>query len=155
MENIEGLQLLDITDEDLAPIIKITKENMAQIIKEVWELDWNKGFEERYMKCMLSSGVVKTAYNEDDFIGYCWFCERDDENEVFINSIQLRKDYQGRGLGLRILRWIEHNAVNRKVQYLSLAVQESNPKAIGIYLRFGFREVFRENGSILMRKKLF
>lgn len=139
MVNIEGLRLLDLTDEDLESIITITKENMAPIIKEDWGLDWNKDFEERYIKGMLSSGVVKTAYNEDELIGYCWFCERDDENDIFINSIQLRKDCQGRGLGFRILWWIEHNAVNSNTQYLSLAVQESNLKAVGIYLWFGFR----------------
>jgi ribosomal protein S18 acetylase RimI-like enzyme len=44
--------------------------------------------------------------------------------------------------------------VNRKIQYLCLAVQEINPRAVKIYQKFGFREVLRENGSIKMRKEL-
>lgn len=155
MENIEGCQLLDLTDEDLAFIITITKENMAPIIKDTWNLDWNKNFEEKYTKDLLSSGTVKTIYNRGKFIGYCWFSEKNDENEIFINSIQLGKNYQGKGIGTRVLKWIEYIAMNRNIRYLSLAVQEINLKAISFYLRFGFHEVSKENESILMRKKLF
>ncbi len=117
-------------------------------------LEWDKGFEERYTKEMLSSGVVKVVYISDELIGYLWFSEHADKSQVFINSIQLRKDYQRKGLELYILKWIEHNAMNRKIQYLCLAVQETNLRAAKIYQQYGFREVLRENGSIRMHKEL-
>ena len=82
------------------------------------------------------------------------FSEQADKSQVFINSIQLRKNYQKKGLGLCILKWIEQNAVNRKIQYLCLAVQETNPRASKFYRKLGFREVLRENGSIKMHKEL-
>ena len=155
MKIIKDVQLLDLADGDLKFIITITKENMAPIIKDAWGVDWDKGFEERYMKGMLASGVVKVAYCGDEPIGYCWFSERADRNRVFINSIQLRRDYQGKGVGLRVLTWIEHYARIRKIQYLSLVVQETNPRAAKIYQQYGFREVLREDGSIEMQKELF
>jgi len=154
MENIERCQLKEFTEEDIAFIVTITKENMAPLIKEAWGLDWDKSFEERYMKDLCSSGVVKTIYNGDKLVGYCWFSEQDYESEVFINSIQLEKDYQGKGIGVQVLKWIEQTTVNRNIQYLSLAVQETNLKAIGFYRQLGFHEVSRENGSILMRKRI-
>jgi ribosomal protein S18 acetylase RimI-like enzyme len=155
MKIIERCQLTEFSERDIAFIVTITKENMSPLIKEAWGLDWDKDFEERYMEELRSSGVVKTIYKRDKLVGYCWFCERDNENEVFINSIQLGKEYQGKGIGVQVLKLIEHIAVNRNIQYLSLAVQETNLDAIGVYQRFGFREMFRENGSILMRKKIF
>lgn len=155
MRSIEDIQLLDLVDGDLKFLIAITKENMASIIKDAWGLDWDKGFEERYMKDMLSSGVVKAVYCGDEPIGYCWFSERADGSEVFINSIQLRRDYQRKGAGLRVLKWIEHYARNRKIQYLTLAVQETNPRAAKIYQQYGFQEVLREGESIGMQKELF
>lgn len=155
MEHIEQCQLMEFNEEDVAFIVTITKDNMAPMIKEAWGLDWDEGFEERYMKDLRSSGVVKTIYNGDKLVGYCWFSEQDNENEVFINSIQLGKDYQKKGIGVQVLKLIEHIALNRNMQYLSLAVQETNLKAIGVYRQFGFREVYKENGSILMRKKIF
>ncbi|HOO53125.1 MAG TPA: GNAT family N-acetyltransferase [Methanothrix sp.] len=145
----------EFNEGDIAFIARITKENMAPIIKEAWGLDWDKGFEERYVKDLRSSGAVKIIYKGDKLVGYCWFSERDKENEVFINSIQLEKDYQGKGTGVQVLKLIELIALNRNMQYLSLAVQETNLNAIGVYQRFGFREVSKENGSILMRKKIF
>jgi ribosomal protein S18 acetylase RimI-like enzyme len=154
MENIDRCQLKEFTEEDIAFIVTITKENMAPLIKEAWGLDWDKSFEERYMKDLCSSGVVKTIYNGDKLVGYCWFSEQDNESEVFINSIQLEKNYQGKGIGVQVLKWIEQTTVNRNIQYLSLAVQETNLNAIGFYRQFGFREVSRENGSILMRKRI-
>lgn len=155
MKSFEDFQLLDLADGDLEFIIAITKENMAPIIKDTWGLDWDKGFEERYLKGMLSSGVVKAVYCGDEPIGYCWFSERDDKNEVFINSIQLRRDYQRKGAGLRVLKWIENYARNRKIRYLGLVVQETNPRAAKIYQQYGFQEVLREGGSIGMQKELF
>lgn len=155
MNGFEDFQLLDLADGDLEFIIAITKENMASIIKDAWGFDWDKGFEEKYTKDMLSIGVVKAVYSGDEAIGYCWFSERADRSEVFIYSIQLRRDYQRNGVGLSILKWIEHYARNRKIQYLSLTVQETNPRAVKIYQQYGFQEVLEENGSIRMQKELF
>ncbi|HNR58081.1 MAG TPA: GNAT family N-acetyltransferase [Methanothrix sp.] len=152
MKKIERCQLKDFNEGDIAFIVTITKENMAPLIKEAWGLDWDKSFEERYVKDLRYSGVVKKIYKGDKLVGYCWFSEHDKDNEVFINSIQLGKDYQGKGTGVQVLKLIEHIALNRNMKYLSLAVQETNLNAIGVYQRFGFCEVSRGNGSILMRK---
>lgn len=154
MENIKGIRLLDLDDGNLGFIIEITKENMTSQIKRCWGLDWDKDFEERYKKEMRSSGVVKVVYSSDEPIGYFWFCEQADKSQMFINSIQIREDYQEKGLGLCILRWIENNAINRKIQYLCLAVQETNQRAINIYHKYGFREVSKENQSIRLQKEL-
>lgn len=155
MENIERCQLREFNERDIAFIVTITKENMAPLIKEAWGIDWNESFEERYMKDLRSSGVVKIIYKGDEVVGYCWFSEYDKDNEMFINSIQLGKDYQGKGTGVQVLKLIEQIALDHNMQYLSLAVQETNLNAIGVYRRFGFREISRENGSIRMRKKIF
>ena len=79
---------------------------------------------------------------------------REKENDIFINSMQLKKEYQGKGIGTQILNWIERCALNYNRQYLSLFVQKNNHKAIDFYHKFGFHDIFIEDGSICLRKKL-
>ncbi len=134
-------------------IMQVTKENMAPIIKIALGLRWDKNFEKKYLNKLLSAGVVKTIYDDNKFMGYLWFDEREEKNDIFINSMQLKKEYQGKGIGTQILKWLESFALKRNKQYLSLLVQVNNHRAINIYKRFGFYEITREQGSIYMVKK--
>gem|GEM_PF-3230338 len=133
--------------------MQVTKENMAPIIKIALGLRWDKNFEKKYLNKLLSAGVVKTIYDDNKFMGYLWFDEREEKNDIFINSMQLKKEYQGKGIGTQILKWLESFALKRNKQYLSLLVQVNNHRAINIYKRFGFYEITREQGSIYMVKK--
>ena len=41
-------KLIDLAEKDILNIIQLTKENMAQIIKLAWGLDWDINFEKKY-----------------------------------------------------------------------------------------------------------
>lgn len=154
MKWFHKFKLIDLAENDILNIIQLTKKNMVPIIKIAWGLEWDINFEKKYLEKLLSIGIVKTVYGGNKFVGYFWFTEREEENDIFIYSMQLKKEYQNKGIGTQILNWIESFALNHNRQYLSLFVQINNQKAIDLYLRFGFHEIFGEQISIYMRKKL-
>ncbi|MCX9010233.1 MAG: GNAT family N-acetyltransferase [Candidatus Methanoperedens sp.] len=150
----ERLKLSDMTEGDVSGIISMTKENMAHVIKATWGLEWSANFEKKYLDMLVSTGAVKSIYDDNKLAGYLWFEERKGKNDIFINSMQLKKEYQGRGIGTQILKWLEVFALDRKRQYLSLSVQVNNQRAVTFYQGFGFGEVYRGQGSIYMSKKI-
>ena len=154
MKWFHKFKLIDLAENDILNIIQLTKKNMVPIIKIAWGLEWDINFEKKYLEKLLSIGIVKTVYCGNKFVGYFWFTEREEENDIFIYSMQLKKEYQNKGIGTQILNWIESFALNHNRQYLSLFVQINNQKAIDLYQRFGFHEIFVEQISIYMRKKL-
>lgn len=147
-------RLSDLAEGDVSGIVSITKENMAQVIRVTWGLKWNANFEGKYLDKLTSTGTVKSIYDGNKLAGYFWFEERKEKNDIFINSMQLREEYQGKEIGTQVLKWLEVFALNRKRQYLSLTVQVINQRAINLYHRLGFSEVYKGRGSIYMRKKL-
>lgn len=154
MAGHKRFKLSDLAEGDIPGIVSITKENMAQVIKVTWGLEWSSSFEEKYLDKLISTGAVKSIYDDNKLAGYLWFEERKEKNDIFINSMQLKKEYQGKGIGTQVLKWLEVFALNRKRKYLSLTVQVINKRAINLYHRLGFSEVYKGRGSIYMSKKL-
>ncbi|MFQ6072002.1 MAG: GNAT family N-acetyltransferase [Methanosarcinales archaeon] len=150
----EKFRLYELTEKEVPKILKTTKENMTPIIKRAWGIEWKRDFENRFLNRLLSKGIVKIIYKGNKFIGYFWFTEREDENDIYIISMQLKKEYQGKGIGNKILEYLEEFALNCNRKYMTLCVQVTNKKAIKLYQKFGFKEFFREKGNIYMQKKL-
>ncbi len=64
-------------------------------------------------------------------------------DEVHILNVAVRPDAQRRGLAGRLLDHIIEQARRSHARVLSLEVRVSNHAAVGLYRRFGFREVGR------------
>lgn len=118
MEKFIRYKLFDLNEKDILKIIKVPKKNMALIIKIAWGLEWDINFEKEYIDKLLAIGVVKTIYYDDTFVGYFWFEEKEENDEIFINSMQLKKEFQSKGIGTQILKWLEGFAWDRNRQYL-------------------------------------
>jgi ribosomal protein S18 acetylase RimI-like enzyme len=65
--------------------------------------------------------------------------ERDDE--VFLGLIELAPEYQGRGIGSRLIRELIDGADGKRV---TLSVLGVNDRAYQLYRRLGFTEVSRD-----------
>ncbi|MET9992071.1 GNAT family N-acetyltransferase [Streptomyces mutabilis] len=68
------------------------------------------------------------------------------ETEVYLGRIELHPDYQGRGIGARLIRSLIDTAA-RRGQHLVLDVLAINTRAHAFYQRHGFREVSRHGES--------
>jgi ribosomal protein S18 acetylase RimI-like enzyme len=58
--------------------------------------------------------------------------------EYYIDSFGVNPDYQGKGIGAKMLQYIISTFVHQKKQTLGLLVDEKNPNAQRLYLKMGF-----------------
>ncbi|MEN8789552.1 MAG: GNAT family N-acetyltransferase [Flavobacteriaceae bacterium] len=63
------------------------------------------------------------------------------ESELFLSKIYLRKSLRGKGLGGKMLDFIQDEAANNGLKQISLTVNKNNTKTIAAYSKLGFRKV--------------
>lgn len=66
--------------------------------------------------------------------------ERDDLNAMEIERVYIHPDYQGKGLGTRLVEFARQIANTQKKSYLWLGVWEKNVRAIKLYEEIGFEK---------------
>lgn len=78
-----------------------------------------------------------------------------------VQTIAVIPEYEGRGIGSHLLRTMIERAVNSSATDLLLEVRADNPRAQGLYERFGFESIHRRPryyrdgvDAIIMRKVL-
>lgn len=81
-------------------------------------------------------------------VGY--LCGRAFENFLEVLNIAVHPDFQGRGVGRKILSFVLDKAVREKgANRAILEVRESNQAALGLYVKCGFRVVGERRGYYL------
>ncbi len=65
------------------------------------------------------------------------------ENEWYLDSIAVRADQRGRGIGAQLLEALPRFATQQGANKIGLSVDDVNPRAKQLYLRQGFKEVGR------------
>lgn len=78
-----------------------------------------------------------------------------------VQTIAVIPEYEGRGIGSHLLRTMVECAVGRSATDLLLEVRADNPRAQGLYERFGFESIHRRPryyrdgvDAVIMRKVL-
>ncbi len=61
--------------------------------------------------------------------------------EFYIDAIGVREDFQGKGIGSEMLKFLIDLYVKKNDETLGLLVDEINPKAKKLYLKLGFKSV--------------
>ncbi len=65
------------------------------------------------------------------------------ENEWYLDSIAVRADQRGRGIGAKLLEALPKFATKQGANKIGLSVDDVNPRAKQLYIRQGFKEVGR------------
>jgi len=142
------LRLRPLLRGDVPHLIVMSRENMSEIIKESWGIDWT---DEPLLEWLCDCNITTMVLDEDgDPIGY--FCTEVLNDFLFLTSIQLRKDKQGKGYGTTMMREIEDIVLDEGTEGVELCVQMSNKKALGFYKALGYRKVCRSGNNHLLRK---
>lgn len=71
--------------------------------------------------------------------------------EFYIDSLGVNPDYQGKGIGSKILQFLIDEYVHKNNETLGLLVEEDNPLAKNLYLKIGFKVIGEKT---LVGKKL-
>jgi GNAT superfamily N-acetyltransferase len=135
---------------DIPCLLRITRENMAQIILSAWGLEWR---DETLLETLLDPLLFTEVLRMDGkVIGYYALDQRGDY--VFVVSIQVCHDLQHQGVGQLMMERIESWAIRSGMEGVELCVQSTNFQALGFYEHIGYRNVSRERNNLIMRKEL-
>jgi len=135
---------------DLPELVSMSRENMAAIILSSWGEEWK---DEQLMDLLLDYRVDTMVLEGEEGIE-AYYCVEDIDEYIFISSFQVRRDYQGKGLGTRMLDMIEEQARRDGKAEVELCVQSTNERAKEFYYYHGYDLMYRNGNNLVMRKKL-
>ena len=132
-----------------------------QIEIDAYPVPWSKNV----MKDCIKAGyhcVLLKSKNNEKILGYAFLMTAYDESHLL--NMCIKNDHQGKGLGGKLLKYLESICIYSQSKLLLLEVRESNPVAQKLYLSFGFKKIgLRKNyyrcvkgreNAIVMTKKL-
>ncbi len=96
--------------------------------------------------------------DSDKVIGYLDYSLIYDRIEI--DNFCVLEDYRNNGIGTKLLAYLVSLAISYQVVNITLEVRVSNGVAIGLYKKFGFREVairkyyYGDEDGILMEKQV-
>ena len=121
-------------------IQSLTKENMQKLFLENFG-GWSDEVSKKKFFKVLDTGFVRLFFLENNFIGYVSFnVERDHKDSYLINDIHIVKQFQKKGYGTKILKFVEDKVNELNGQKLKVFVFKANP-SINFYKKIGFKEM--------------
>jgi ribosomal protein S18 acetylase RimI-like enzyme len=147
-----GFCLLDFVPlhrSDIPELVRITRENMFEIILSAWGVEWR---DETLLETLMDVNLnIEVVLEGRKVIGY--YVLDQIEDYIFIVSIQLEKEHQGKGLGRFMMERVEEQAIRSGLEGVELCVQSTNQQAIGFYRHLGYRMASRRRNNLTMRKQ--
>jgi ribosomal protein S18 acetylase RimI-like enzyme len=129
------VRLRAATQEDADFLYDVVKATMKEYVAQVW--GWDEAWQQAYFREHFEPSEDRIIVLEDEDIGVISVEQR--EGEVFLGKIYILPEYQGRGIGSRLINDVLEQAHQRGVP-VTLQVIKVNP-ARRLYERLGFVEV--------------
>lgn len=121
---LQNYQKLGLTEVELA----------TDDIEKVLNAYWNEE-----LACINNNSIRWiVAKDHDEIVGYASFNMEHSPEEVFVQLICVKPEYQGQGIGKNLLYSIFQ--VDKKIRKLSLVTRRVNSSAIAFYKSLGFEE---------------
>lgn len=150
---------------------KIIFDNMQlQDLDKVHEIEmnnypvpWSKAVMKDCLKAGYHAIVLKNhSHNTTEIIGYSFLMTAYDESHLL--NMCIDRNHQGKGLGRKLLQYMQNICLYNHSKIFLLEVRESNPVAQNLYKSFGFSQIgLRKNyyrtvngreNAIVMTKQL-
>jgi ribosomal protein S18 acetylase RimI-like enzyme len=146
-----GIVIRPWQKSDLASIRRITWQSWISTYSSfIPENDLRSYFDIHYTEASflsmfddpLTQGFI--AETDDHIAGYVRLFFNRDENRLYVPSLYFLPDFQGQGLGRRLLEAAEGHAAERHVDELWIGVMVKNRQALVFYRKVGFQFVREE-----------
>ena len=108
---------------------RLKSRSLKPYVKEIW--GWDEDTQRQYHLKNFNSSLIKIIGNGEEEFGLLEIIEN--EKEIFIAKILIEEDYQGKGIGARIMEQLDH-----KGKKLQLEVFKINHRAVKFYKKHGF-----------------
>jgi diamine N-acetyltransferase len=145
---------IDDGDVSLTPLTAADFEPLASVARQIWLEHYITIITAAQIEYMLSGRF--TSQNLQRYIGaqdkwlyvlrvsgrlvgYCSFARTTSPDEIKLEQLYVLPAFHGRGLGKRMLRFVELESIARGCRTLMLQVNKQNTKSIDVYRRGGFR----------------
>lgn len=141
-----GLTIRPCAEADLMFVHDLTQENMEQ-----YAARHRGGWQDELFWPRIDKGNITILERSGRNVAF--FDVTDDGDALHVDSLQVCRDEQGRGIGSLMLALIEGEAGRRGFSKIRLSVFVDNP-AQELYLRQGYRVVAEEGCDKRMEKLL-
>ena len=123
-------------------------ETVAQLEKELFSDPWPK----RFFHEELNNGFAEyyVLREDEEIVAYAGMWQMFENCDL--TNIAVRKEYQGKGYGEKLLRFMMNRAIEKGCEFMHLEVRVSNIRAQNLYEKLGFMKVrirkgYYENGE--------
>lgn len=105
-------------------------------------------------KQLFSAPWSKNSIWQSCNIGYSWVLEHNDSgvigyligelvlDEFSIYNFAVKTEFQRKGCGIAMLKFLEEYLVSQKCKKVFLEVRSKNQKALNLYLKYGFISIY-------------
>lgn len=120
-------------------------------------------WQERLQKVVDGESWAVFARQGEELVGMMFAMKEADEGVVSIVSVYVANEARGQGISGRLMSTIIRQLGENKISLIKLSVNQDQQAAVGLYKKFGFEEVGKEDGimgngvkqtELLMEKKL-
>jgi GNAT superfamily N-acetyltransferase len=134
---MKDVALRPATADDAEFFFALHERSLGPYVDQIW--GWDDDEQRAYLTTHLDLDRVRVIVVDGVDAGRLDVEERDDE--VFLAHIELVPEYQGRGIGSRLIRELIDGADGKRV---TLSVLGMNERAYQLNGRLGFTEVSRD-----------
>jgi ribosomal protein S18 acetylase RimI-like enzyme len=142
------VELRALRRRDIPALVRITRENMEEIVRSSWGLQWS---DDPLLEWLNDRHIeTEVAVEKRHVVGYC--STEVIDNYLFITSLQVDQMHQGQGIGRILLERAEARADASRVEGVELCVQLTNAAGLAFYSHMGYRVICRRGNNYLMRR---
>ena len=134
------------SEQDRAFLYALHCQTIRQVIERSW--GWDEAWQRRDFDRRFSECLVSIIESEGRAVGGLMVESKPDS--VYVRELQVLPEYQGRGIGTRVVgNLIEQAAANGL--HVTLSVVPANPRARDLYEKLGFKVTVMDAQFICMR----
>ncbi len=122
-------------------ILPLDKENMKMYVDKHIRGGWSDEENKKQFEKYLQDGWIFLFEIKNKPIGTLIITpDKKEVSSLFINGINIKKQFQRKGYGSNILNFVEEKAKHLGFKKVRLYVFEDNP-AFKLYQRFGYKQI--------------
>jgi len=137
---------------DFISIKSISKENMEELFIKNFG-GWSDSVSSEQLKKILEEGYVYVLEDEGVKGFVTFFEEKDNKNFYIINDLHVKKGFQRKGLGSKLLEFAENKIKDLNGKRIKILVFENNPSNI-FYKKKGYEQIdfLEKSGTLVLAK---
>lgn len=138
------ISILKCKNDDYRFVHDLSKRNMEHYVKKHWG-----GWDSKIFSDSFNQNNIKIVKYKKRKVGF--YDTAIDGNEMYLKNIQITSMLRGKGVGAFLMKKIEKEAKNKKIEKIKLRTFKDNP-ANRFFSKEGYGVVGSDESSIVIEK---